>query len=245
MNLRTICQRFAWMATEDGGHLVTPWRYDDGDHVVVFARRHGAGWRVDDNGEGLFRLAGAGIDPESERVRARLKALPQLLGVYLDDDGECLYATAATADLETAALAVAEASAQLQFFSSLCQARQPSGFRERIVSIVEEAAREVGIESRRHVAADESQSLFVDVYLCSPTPLMVIAATSPQRLMEAEIIWLDAARRGESVYVLAMVESAQAIGVTQYTRANYYTDKTVEFAGPKALSHLIAARLQH
>jgi hypothetical protein len=246
MNLHTLCRRFAWIATADGGRLITPWRYDDGDQVVVFVTPHGEDWRADDNGEGLFRLAGAGIDPASERVQARLQALTQILGVHLDDDGEQIYAVASTPNLESAALAVAEASAQLQGLTCLRpQARQPSDFRERIIDLVETAARAAGVESRRDVPADASQSFLADVYLCTPIPLLVIAATSAQRLMEAEIIWLDAARRLAPVYVLATVESARDIGVAQYTRANYYTDKTVEYTGPEALSTLLAARLQH
>jgi hypothetical protein len=56
-----FCSGFQWVGTDDAGRLVTPWRYDDGDQVVVFARREGSEWRVDDNGEGLFRLAAAGV----------------------------------------------------------------------------------------------------------------------------------------------------------------------------------------
>lgn len=113
-----------------------------------------------------------------------------------------------------------------------------------MIDIVQEVARDAGVEYRQDVPVDESGSLMVDVYIASPTPLMVVAATSIQRLMEAEIIWLDAAHRREPAYVLATVESAQAVGISQYTRANYYTDKTVEFASP-ALRNLVSSRLQH
>ena len=63
--------------------------------------------------------------------------------------------------------------------------------------------------------------------------------------MEAEIIWLDAALRQEPAYVLAAVEDVRAVGISQYTRANYYTDKTVEFTGAKTLGDLVAHRLRH
>lgn len=245
MNLADIGKQFRWEPTDYGGRLVTPWCYDDGDQVVVFARREGINWRFDDNGEGLFRLAAAGVDPESDRVQARLAAFPSLMDVHLADDRESLYAVALPGEAERAALAVAEASAQVLALSALRQVAQPSDFRPRVVSIVEDVARRFGIEARRDVATDESQSLLADVYLCSPTPVLVIAATSTQRLMEAEIIWLDAARRQAPAYVLATVESARAIGINQYTRANYYTDKTVEFSGAKALGDLVAARLRH
>ncbi|RKT46802.1 DUF1828 domain-containing protein [Thiocapsa rosea] len=240
-----FCKDFQWFASKDGGRLVTPLRYDDGDQVVVFAKRRGSGWRLDDNGEGLFRLSAAGVDPESERVQARLSAFPLLLGVSVDEDGECLYAEADHSEFERTASAVAEASSQVQALSVLRRERQTSDFRDRVIRVVQDAATSAGVESRCNVPADESKTLYVDVYVCSRTPLLVIAATTPKRLMEAEIIWLDAARRKSPVYVLAAVESAREIGLSQYTRANYYTDKTVEFTAPTALGELVAARLHH
>ncbi|WP_295429002.1 hypothetical protein [uncultured Thiodictyon sp.] len=127
----------------------------------------------------------------------------------------------------------------------LRRARTVSDFRERVVQVVQAAAASLGVEARLDVPVDESQSLRADVYLLSRVPLIVIAATSAQRLMEAEIIWLDAARRQEPAYVLATVEDARAVGINQYTQANYYTDKTVEFTGAKALGELVAHQLRH
>lgn len=117
MNLQTLCREFSWVGPEVAadGHIVTPWRYDDGDRVVVFARREsGQQWRLDDNGEALFRLAAAGVDPESARVQAYLAALPHLLGVQVDEDGEQLVALTHDAGLAAGVLAVTEAAAQLQ-----------------------------------------------------------------------------------------------------------------------------------
>ena len=244
MSDQHFCQHFQWVESPEGGRIITPWRYDDGDQVVVFATRTEAGWKLDDNGESLFRLAAAGVDPDSERVKARLAAFPSLLGVHLDDDGESLCADATQATFEQTAIAVAEASTQIQALSVLRQPRQASDFRERVIDIVENVATAAGVEVRRHVPADENQSFFVDVYVCSPIPLLVIAATTVNRLLEAQFIWSDAARRQDHVYVLATIESAQALGISQYTRANYYTDKTVEFSNPRALADLVSTRIR-
>ena len=243
MNTSEICKRFDWIGTDDHGRLITPWHYDDGDRVVIFAQREDTHWRVDDNGEGLFRLAAAGIDPESPAVLARLDAFPALLGVRVEEDGETL--SARSVHLEQAAFAVAEASSQIMALACLRRARPVSDFRERVVKVVQAAATSLGVEARLDVPVDESLSLRADVYILSRVPLIVIAATSAQRLMEAEIIWLDAARRQERAYVLATVEDARAVGINQYTRANYYTDKTVEFTGAKALGELVAHQLRH
>jgi len=245
MNQTDFCNSFEWHPKPEGGRVVTPWRYDDGDHVVVFVTREPLGWRLDDNGEGLFRLASAGVDTDSDRVQARLGAFPQLLGVQVDPADGTLFTMADDKGVGARALAVAEASAQIMGLACLRRDRsQPSDFRERVVAVVEEVARLANIESRKDVPVDESGTILADVYVTAARPIMVIAATSAQRLMEAEIIWLNAARRGEPVFVLATVEDAHRIGVGQYTRANYYTDKTVEFRGADALSDLISRQLQ-
>lgn len=121
MKTTDVCKGFEWLGAGDDRRLVTPWRYDDGDQVVIFARREGDQWRTDDNGEGLFRLAAAGVDPESPFVQARLAALSALLGVAVDEDAETL--SACSADLEQAALAVAEASSQVMALACLRRAR--------------------------------------------------------------------------------------------------------------------------
>ena len=238
------CKSLVWRETPEGGQLVTPFRFDDGDNVVIFAHRLSQGWRLDDNGEALFRLATSGVDPESERVQARIADLQSLLGVQCDEDGETLYSLADNTTIAERAFAVAEAAAQLIALSCLRQqTRQPSGFREHVMDIVEQVAKSANVIMRRDVPADESQSILVDAYLATARPIMIIAATTPLRLMEAELIFLDCARRKEPTYVLALVEDARAIGIKQYTRANYYTDKTVEFASDKAIADLIGSQI--
>ncbi|MEQ6342308.1 MAG: DUF1828 domain-containing protein [Gammaproteobacteria bacterium] len=238
-----FCKSLVWRETTEGGQLITPFHFDDGDNIVIFARRLSQGWQLDDNGEALFRLAASGVDPESERVQARIADLQSLLGVCCDQDGETLYSLADNITIAERAFAVAEAASQLVALSCLRQTRQTSGFRERIMDIVEQVAKSANIIMRRDVAADESKSIFVDAYLVVPRPVLIVAATSAQRLMEAEIIFLDCARRKESAYVLALVEDVRAIGVKQYTRANYYTDKTVEFASDIAIADLIRGQI--
>lgn len=248
MNLQTLCRQFSWVgqSQDADGHIVTPWRYDDGDRVVVFVNRApGRRWRLDDNGEALFRLAAAGIDPNSARVQTRLSMLPHLLGVQIDETGEQLLALTDDAGLEAGVLAVAEAATQLQGLAIDASPRSASNFRERVIGIIEDAAQEAHIEARRDVPTDESRSILADCYLCAATPIAVFAATSARRLLEAQMTWLDARRRQVPLYVLAAVESASAVGLSQYTRANYYTDKTVEMTEPSALRGLIAEQMLH
>ncbi len=61
-------------------------------------------------------------------------------------------------------------------------------------------------------------------------PLIVIAATSATRLLEAEVIHMQYRYTNQPRFVLAVVESDKAVGIKQFHRANYYTGKTVQFS---------------
>ncbi|MDZ7652884.1 MAG: DUF1828 domain-containing protein [Burkholderiaceae bacterium] len=238
-----FCKDFVWKQTAEGGLTVTPWRYDDGDKIVVYARRTPMGWRLDDNGEAALRLSMDGIDVDGERAQARIKACELSLGVRWDESDDALYLDATEVTFESGALAVAEAAAQLAGLGALRQDRAVSDFKARVLELVKAVAKEAQIEFRADVPVDESQTIVADAWLASARPLLVFAANSTQRLLEAEIAWLDAKRRSEPTFVLALVEDAKQIGLKNYTRANYYTDKTVEFASTLAVADLLKGQI--
>jgi hypothetical protein len=238
-----FCKDFVWKATPQGGLAVTPWRYDDGDQIVVYARRTNAGWRLDDNGEAALRLALDGVDVDGERAQARIKACELSLGVRWDESEDSFFIDSTEARFELAALAIAEAAAQLAGLGALRQDRAVSEFRAHVVDLVKSVANEANVDCRTDVPVDESQTIFADAWIAAPRPVLVFAATGVQRLLEAEIAWLDAKRRHEPIFVLALVEDAKQIGLKNYTRANYYTDKTVEFASRPAVAELLHSQL--
>lgn len=238
-----FCKDFVWKPTAQGGLAVTPWRYDDGDQIVVYARRSRDGWRLDDNGEAALRLALDGVDVDGERAQARIKACELSLGVRWDESDDSFFVEAPETGFESAALAIAEAAAQLAGLGALRQDRVVSDFKARVVELVMSVAKEAQLECRTDVPVDESQTIVADAWVTAERPLLVFAASSVQRLQEAEIAWLDAKRRGEPLFVLALIDDAKQIGVKNYTRANYYTDKTVEFASGPAVIDLIKGQV--
>jgi hypothetical protein len=238
-----FCKDFVWKNTPQGGLAVTPWRYDDGDQIVVYARRSNGGWRLDDNGEAALRLAMDGVDVDGERAQARIKACERSLGVRWDESDDSFFIDSPEPRFEAAALAIAEAAAQLAGLGALRQDRVVGDFKARVVDLVKSAAKEADLECRTDVPVDESQTIFADAWVAAQRPLLVFAASSVQRLQEAEIAWLDAKRRGASIFVLALIDDAKQIGVKNYTRANYYTDKTVEFASGPAVVDLLKGQI--
>ena len=61
--------------------------------------------------------------------------------------------------------------------------------------------------------------------LTTPRPLIVIAASSAARLLEAEVIHMQYLYTQQPGFVLAIAESEQAVGKKQFKRANFYTGK--------------------
>ena len=76
----------------------------------------------------------------------------------------------------------------------------------------------------------EADHLIGDISDASVPPLIVIAASSATRLLEAELIHMQYRHTQQRGFVLAVPESEKVVGKKQFHRANYYTGKTVEFS---------------
>jgi len=237
-----ICKDFIVAPTEYGARVITPFRFSDNDQVVVWVKKEPNGFHIDDNGEAALRLASDNVDVDSERIQTWLEALPHILGVRWNEADESLATNADASTLEERIIAVTQAAIQLSALSALRQERGHSDFRETVVAVLAEIAQEGGFKMERDKPTDEAASFMADAWLELPKPVAVVAASTVQRLLEAEVMYLDAKSRGAPFVVLALIESVKAVGVKQYTRANYYTDKTVEFSGKSLLKDLLIPR---
>lgn len=225
-----LCRQYEVRPTSGGLSVVSPLRYDDGDRVVLFIASADGQYIVDDNGEAAMRLMTEGVDLDAARVQQWLAGLPAIRGVAWDGEEEHLVATTRDANaLADAVMRVAECSIQMQALAALRVERTLSDFKEQVVALLREVAEETGVDARYDVPVDQDQQLYADVYFASATPLAVVVAPNVPRLLEAELMWMNARRMGDPTKVIAVVEDANKIGVKQYTRANYFTDKTVSF----------------
>lgn len=239
----SLCRDFTVVETEYGARVLTPFRFPDHDQVVVWVKREAHGFSLDDNGEAALRLASDGVDVDGERVQAWLETLPAYLGVRWDELSEMLVTTATEKTLEEKILAVAQASIQLSALSALRQERSQSDFKAKVLEVLAEIGQELDFGIELDAQTDESGHFVADALLKTARPVAVVVATTVQRLLEAQLMWFDAKHRKTGLYVLALVENAPALGNKQYTRANYHTDKTVEFAGRSLLKDLLESRV--
>jgi hypothetical protein len=221
-----LCGAFEISQDEDALLVRTPFGLDYNDDLVIRVRPDNGAFRVDDNGDTLFALTISGAVPDAERVS---ELAPDV--EYDQDDGSLILRPETEDSIASAVFSVAGAALRIH---GACRPRQravATDFRERVISALEDVARETGVLCRIDEVVEEAGSLTADVVLGDANPLLVIAANSVERLMEAELIFLRRKLGQVPGFVCAAVPSAKAIGQKHYSRANYYTDKALEFDG--------------
>jgi hypothetical protein len=225
-----ICKDFQVRPTEGQGlMLVTPFEYEDHDHIVVYADPEAGGtWRVHDNGDAALRLMFDSVDPDAPRIQnwladqaSRVRWNEKLAQI------ECL--DVPQNELVMAAFKVAQAAAQLQAMTVTRVTREESTFKEEILAILKEVERETGITAKFDTPLDSKQLFLADCLFLSEKPVAIVVAGSTERLLEAELAWSHLRSIGDPTRVIAVLEDAKQVGRKQRARADYFTDKTYEY----------------
>lgn len=221
-----LCSAFE-ISEEGGSFLIhTPFAVDFNDDLVIRLRPVDNGFRIDDNGETILSLALAGSAPDFDRVN---ELVPN---VNVDElDGAIHLIERSPAKVVHAIYSVIAASLRIHGAYRPRTISEPSDFRERVVAALEDVAREFSLPISFDQTVEQAGNLTADVVLGEKHKFLVIAASSVERLMEAELIYLRRQLSKQGGFVCAAVPSAKAIGLKHFSRANYYTDKTVEFDG--------------
>lgn len=240
---QAICSLFEVHSDEDGvQRVITPLEYPgSNDHIVVRVRPlgPGQGFVIDENGEAAFFASLNGGDVESEVVCRWAEGMSLVSPVEFSEDEKISVFASNERLIAPYIFRVAEAAQQLHAIATARVDRQASDFKERIKQIVEEIAIESSLELNSEVELPIAGGLKADHVLGTNKPLIIIAATSPTRLLEAEVIYMQYRADKKPGYVLAVAESQAIVGKKQYERAAYYTNKAVIFS-PDAFSKLIS-----
>ncbi len=229
---QTLCSLFEVHADTNGvQRIVTPLQYPGtGDHVVVRIRPSQGGYSIDENGEACFNAGMMGGEVESGAVERWSQEIAQWSPVRLGEDEVLRASTSDERLLAPYVFRVAEAAQQLfAVATSRVERQSPSDFKGRLTRAIADIAAEFGLQHRSEVELPISGGLVADHVIETPTPSIVIAATSAKRLLEGELIHLQYRAEKLPGFVLAIAESQLAVGKTEFERANYYTWKTVVF----------------
>ncbi|MYM34893.1 hypothetical protein GTP38_11135 [Duganella sp. FT94W] len=238
-----ICSLFE---VHDDGHgvqrVVTPLEYPmTGDRIVVRVRERGHEISIDENGDTALYASMAGGDVDSDAVNRWLEDLKVSSAVSLEED--TLKATTQHAELVAPYIfRVAEAAQQLFAISTSRTTRHANDFKQRVAAVIADTAASLALNYAEDVELPMAGGLTADFVIEANRPLIVIAATSLTRLLEAEIIHMQYKLSNRPGFVVAVAESQAAVGKKQFERANYYTDKTVSFS-PHDFRQLITASL--
>ncbi|MCM2493283.1 hypothetical protein ACVCIH_17800 [Burkholderia glumae] len=227
-----ICSLFEVHQDEKGiQRVVTPLEYPgSGDKIVVRIRPIGNdSYRIDENGESALYAGMADGDLDSDVMLRWVDDLSAFSGVKMEHD-ETLVATCSDPRLLAATIfRVASAAQQLYALATSRAVRQSSDFKQRLSQAIIEVSSELGLAYRSDVELPHTGKMRADHVIETKTPLIVVAANSAARLLEAEVIQLQYRMRNVPGEVLAVVESQKIVGKKQFERANYFTWKTVTF----------------
>lgn len=238
----SICSLFEVHQDEQGvQRVVTPIEYPGtGDNVVIRIRPEGGGrFSIDENGEAVLYSTLNGGDVESDAVARWIEEISTYSPVKFTED-ETLSALVSDERLIAPYIfRVAEAAQQLYAIATARPDRQTSDFKERVKQIIAEVSKEVQIPFKSDVELPIAGGLKADHVIETKKPIIIIAATSATRLLEAEVIYMQYRQDRMDGYILAVAESQLAVGKKQFERAGYYTSKAVVFDST-AFSKLIS-----
>lgn len=223
--------------------VITPLEYPgSSDKVVVRVRPRDGYFQIDENGEAALYASMQGGEIDSEAVARWSEDLQSTCGVSLED-GEQLQAEITDPQRVAPAIFHVAAAAQQMFaLATSYKERAASDFKDRVAQVVMEVAKALGLPLRSNVELPFAGNMVADHVIDHSTPLIIIAASSTARLLEAEVIHMQYLYTKQPGFVLAIAESELAVGKKQFLRANFYTGKTVPFM-PLELGQLMRQQL--
>lgn len=224
-----ICRLFE--VIDDEAHVkrvITPLEFANTGYAVVVRVRPLADGKflIDENGDAALFASMSGGETDSDSVARWL--------AELDDDlvfSEDVVSTQVNTEdaIASSIFRVAETAQQLFAIATARVTRQTSDFKSRVAAVFEKAARDHGLQYDVDVELPFAGGMEADFVLHAARPLIVIAANSLPRLLEAEIIHMQYQLHKRPGVVVAVAESQAAVGKKHFERANYFTDKTVSF----------------
>ena len=227
-----ICALFEVHEDEQGvQRVITPLEYPgSSDKVVVRVRPRAGYFQIDENGEAALYASMQGGEIDSEAVARWSEDLHATCGVSFED-GEQLQAEVKDPQRVAPAIFQVAATAQQMFaLATSYKERAASDFKDRVAQVVVDVAKALGMPLRSDVELPFAGNMVADHVIDHSTPLIIIAASSTARLLEAEVIHMQYRYTKQPGFVLAVAESERVVGKKQFHRANYYTGKTVEFS---------------
>jgi len=244
MNLKQeICALFEVHQDEKGvQRVVTPLEYSgSADRIVVRVRPVESGYQIDENGEAAFYASSNGGDVRSRAVARWIEDLSWHSPVTFDDNETLATMVSDGVPIAPYIFRVAEAAQQLYALATSRTDRQEGDFKERVAAVIEAVAARLNLPLHSNYELPIAGGLLADHFIEGNQPLIIIAATSPTRLLEAEVIHMQYRMDKSPGFVLAVAESQIAVGKKQFERAAYYTDRTVIYSALD-LERLVSAQ---
>lgn len=233
LNLQhAICALFEVHPDEKGvQRVVTPLEYSgSGDQIVVRVRQRQGGVQIDENGDTAFLAELNGGNLDTDAINRWKEGLDRFSPAKFTDTDMISAFVSDERLIAPYVLRVAEAAQQLYTLATSRLERQPSDFKKVVSTIVKDLALTLGVVWRHDVELPILGGIEADHVLgTDDNPLIIVAASSQARLLEAELIHVLYRGEHKKGFVLAVAESQAAVTKKQFERAAYFTGRTVAF----------------
>lgn len=176
----------------DRFRVMTPFRLNDGDHIVVVLRREGNQWVFSDEGNTYMKLTYR-LDERDFRDGNRAALIETALGAYhVEDRGGELIAIVPDGRFGDALFSFVQAVIRISDVEYLSRDRARTTFLEDVRTLLRERVPSARIvEEWHHPARDPERKYLVDYYVNGQTkPLLIFALPTDDKVKDATITLL-------------------------------------------------------
>jgi hypothetical protein len=223
---RAFCDSLDVRSVPSGYAITTPYAFDDGDPLIVYAVTVKAGvYRLEDAGVQIPILLGSGVNI-GEGLRS--EAFDSLLREYdLAFDSDAMVVRTgdiAEADIGTATLNMVAFLLRLQDFMLLTPERVKRTWQDDALKSIHEKFDAIGRVQEHAAVLPEARSIPADAVVhfneAGTTPLAIFLATSDSKALQALVLKMELEKyQHQAVTVVLLVERAKQNPLREATYA--------------------------
>ncbi len=207
--------------------VLTPFQFDDGDHLVVVLRRDGASWQLSDEGHTLMHLTYSIDDADLHRGTRRRIIDAALAGFFMEDREGELVLPVPGEQYGDALFNFVQGLLRISDVSYLSREYARSTFLEDLRSLLRESIPSDRLTFDWHDPRDPGGKYVADARIDRPagTPKTVFALANDDRVRDATITLLQFEKWQLSHEAVAIFEDQESINRKVLARLSDVCDK--------------------
>jgi len=251
---RAFCDALEVRNIPSGYAITTPYAFDDGDPIIVYAMTVSAGiYRLEDAGVQIPALLGSGVNI-GDGLRAEVfDALLREYDLAFDPDAMVVKSRDfAEAEIGSATLSLVAFMLRLQDFMLLTPERVKRTWQDDAIKSIHETFDSIGRVEEHAAVLPEARSIPADAVVhfnaADTAPLAIFLATSDSKALQALVLKMELEKyQHKDVTVVLLVERAKQNPLREatYAMAQARLDEVLTYRGAEADTMLRLADYQN